>query len=394
MSYDFDKVVSRDNTQSVKWNYVKQKTGVADALPLWVADMDFETVPEIRTAIIERAKHLLYGYTARSDSYYQAITDWFSSRHSWTIDRSWITHSTGVVNALYTVVRAYVKEGDGVLIQPPVYHPFYQAIKRAGAKVIKNPLHVVKGRYELDLDDFETKLKVDKPKLFILCNPHNPVGRVFSTEELSALGKLCLKYGVIVVSDEIHGDIICKGQRHVPFASISADFAKHSIICTAPSKTFNLAGLSTSNIIIPDQDLRAKFDAAADQVAIKSFNIFGAVACEAAYRYGAAWLDELLVYLEANIVHTREFIEENLPQLQAFKTEGTYFVWLDCRALGLGNVDLERFLLEKARLWLNQGHIFGPEGDGFVRINVACPRVILDEALERFKKAVQAIGVK
>jgi cystathionine beta-lyase len=259
---------------------------------------------------------------------------------------------------------------------------------------VSNPLVLTDGRYEVDLDDFAARLKAENPKVFILCNPHNPVGRVFTREELLAMGQLCLEHGVTVISDEIHADLVYRDHKHLPLPLVSPAFAANTIVCTSGSKTFNLAGLATSNIIIPDPELRAAFDAASARAGSKSFNIFGTVACEAAYRHGEAWLDQLLIYLEANLDHARAHLARHLPQLPAFKTEGTYFLWVDCRALGLAPPALERFLLEKARLWFNQGHIFGREGEGFVRINIACPRPILDEALSRLQEAVAALHLE
>lgn len=388
MTYDFDSQVDRTGTQSLKWDYVAATTGVPDALPMWVADMDFEALPEIREALAARARHPSYGYTQRSDSYYQAVIDWQARRHGWKVERPWITHSAGVVNALHTAIRALVRPGEGVLIQPPVYHPFFHTIRHCGARLVSSPLVAAGGRYLPDLADFAAKLKDEKPKVFILCNPHNPVGRVFTRDELLAMGNLCLEHGVTVISDEIHSDLVYRGPRHLPFPLVSEAFNANTIVCTAPSKTFNLAGLATSNIIIPDPALRAAFDGAAEAAGIKSFNIFGSVACEAAYRHGEAWLAQLLDYLEGNLEHARQYLAAHLPQLTAGKTEGTYFLWLDCRALGLQPQALERFMLERARLWFNQGSMFGPQGDGFVRINLACPRATLDEALSRLHQAV------
>jgi len=282
MRYDFAQRLDRSHTHSIKWDFVEATTGVPDALPMWVADMDFETVPEIRDAVAARARHLNYGYTARSDEYYQAVIDWQARRHDWAIERSWITHSAGVVNAIHTVLRALVRKGEGVLIQPPVYHPFFHAIQRTGSRLVSNPLVLVDGRYQLDLADFAAKLATEKPKVFILCNPHNPVGRVFTREELLAMGNLCLAHGVTVISDEIHADLVYRGHRHWPLPRVSAAFEANTIVCTAASKTFNLAGLATSNIIIPNHGLRTAFDTAAEQAGIKSFNLFGSVACEAA----------------------------------------------------------------------------------------------------------------
>lgn len=389
MKYDFDKVIDRGNTNSVKWNYAKEYVGVEDALPMWVADMDFETVPEIKEAIIARAQHPIYGYTARSDGYYQVLIDWNQKRHGWKIEKKWITHSSGVVNALYTSIRALTRPGDGVLIQPPVYHPFYRAISKCGTRAVLNPLKIEDGKYVPDLEDFESRLRQDNVRLFILCNPHNPVGRVFAREELEAMGELCLKYKVTVVADEIHSDLVFKQYKHIPFASISKDFEQNTLVCTAPSKTFNLAGLATSNIIISNEELRRKYDIACENMALKSFNIFGAVACEAAYRHGEGWLGQVIDYIEANKNYALDFITNRIPRLKPFDSEGTYFLWLDCRNLGFSRDELERFMLHKARLWFNQGYIFGAGGDGFVRINIACRRAIIGEAMTRLESAVE-----
>lgn len=391
MKYDFDAFVSRENTCSVKWNYTKESVGVEDALPLWVADMDFETVPEVKEAILARAQHGIYGYTARSEGYYQALVDWIQKRHGWKIEKKWITHSAGVVNGLFNAIRALAQPGDGIVIQSPVYHPFYNAIRKCGCKVILNPLKYVDHHYTPDIEDLKKKLKENNVKLLILCNPHNPVGRVFTREELTAVGELCLRHNVVVISDEIHSDLVFKPYRHIPFASISRDFEQNTVICTAPSKTFNLAGLETSNIIIPNEELRRKYDTLCENMAVKGFNIFGAVACEAAYKYGAEWLDGLMEYLEGNKKFAIDFIKERIPKLKVNDPEGTYFLWLDCRELGFSKVELERFMLQKAKLWFNQGHIFGTEGEGFVRMNIACQRKTVEEAMRRLENAVASL---
>ncbi|MCL6456599.1 MAG: pyridoxal phosphate-dependent aminotransferase [Gorillibacterium sp.] len=389
--FDFDQPISRENTNSAKWNYLLESVGVEDVLPMWVADMDFETVPEVKKALMERVQHGIYGYTARSQGYYEAIIDWNQKRNGWRVEKKWITHSTGVVNALYTTIRALTKPGDGVLVQPPVYHPFYRAISKNDCQAVLNPLKVVNNRYVPDLDDFEAKLKGGNVRLFILCNPHNPVGRVFTREELTAMGELCLQHDVIIVSDEIHSDLVYKPYRHIPFTTLSKELAQKTIVCTAPSKTFNLAGLSTSNIIIPNDDLRGQYDMACEQVAMKGLNIFGAVACEAAYRHGEVWLDQLMDYLDVNREYAVNFIQTKLPRLKVYNPEGTYFLWLDCSSLGLNNGQLEKFMLHKAKLWFNQGHIFGVEGNGFVRINIGCQRSTVEEALNRLEQAVRTI---
>ncbi|HBH13768.1 MAG: Aminotransferase, classes I and II [Clostridiales bacterium 38_11] len=389
MKYDFDTFVDRDNTNSIKWNYAKEYVGVEDVLPMWVADMDFETAPEIKQAIIDRAKHGIYGYTKRSEGYYQSVIDWSQKRFNWKIEKSWITHSSGVVNALFTTLRALTDQNDGVMIQPPVYHPFYRAIETCGCRLVLNPLEIVNGRFVVNLEDFEKKLIEEKVKIFVLCNPHNPTGRVFKMDELTAMGELCIKHNVLVISDEIHADLVYKRYRHIPFASISEEFANNSITCTAPSKTFNLAGLYTSNIIIPNESFMKKYQDSCEKADINSFNIFGAIACEAGYRFGEEWLEQLMDYIESNKNFVTGYIRERLPQLKVFEPEGTYLMWLDCNDLGMTKEQLEQFMVEKARLWVNQGHIFGKEGEGFVRMNLACQRATVIEAMTRLEAAIK-----
>ncbi len=389
--YDFDKKIERENSNSVKWSFIKEHTGVADALPLWVADMDFETAPEITKKLIERAAHGIYGYTARTDGYYQELISWLSRRQGWKVRKEWITHSNGVVNAIFNIIYALSNPGEGIVIQPPVYHPFARAVEKTGRKLLLNPLIRKEEHYEVDFEGFEHLLKTQGAKFFLLCSPHNPVGKVFTKEELETLGDLCIRYGVKVVSDEIHSDFIYKENEFHPFAALSEAFEQNSIICTAPSKTFNLAGLSTSNIIIPNPELRYQFDSYSEARGLKSFNIFGAVAGETAYRYGEPWLEELLAYLEKNKNLAVTYLKIHLPELKATNPEGTYFLWVDFNALKLSKENLEKFLLEDAKLWLNQGYIFGREGEGFARINLACRKETLKEALFRLHQAIKKV---
>ncbi|WP_033164303.1 MalY/PatB family protein [Clostridium sp. KNHs205] len=387
--YDFDKKLDRENTSSVKWSFIKEHTGVEDAIPLWVADMDFETVPEIIEKLAERAQHGIYGYTARTENYYRELIKWYGRRQGFHIRKEWITHSSGVVNAIYNIIYALSEEGEGVIIQPPVYHPFARAIALTGRKVLNNPLIIKNGRYEIDFEGLEIILKEGKARLLLLCNPHNPVGRVFTYEELKQLGELSIRYGVTVISDEIHSDFIYKDQTFVPFASVSEELEQNSIICTAPSKTFNLAGLSTSNIIIPNKNLRGRYDNYCELRGVKSFNIFGAIASETAYQYGEPWLEELLVYLEENKDYAISYLQTYLPEVKVIKPEGTYFLWVDFSELEYSKEELEEFLIKEARIWLNQGYIFGKEGEGFARINLACRKDTLKEALGRLQQAIK-----
>lgn len=387
--YDFDKKLDRKDTNSVKWSFIGEYTGVKDALPLWVADMDFETVPEIKEELSRRAEHGIYGYTARTDSYYRELINWLERRQGFQVKQEWITHSSGVVNAIYNSIYALSDEEDGVIIQPPVYHPFARAVTLTRRKLLLNPLVLKGGRYGMDYEGLEKILKAGGVRLLILCSPHNPVGRVFTAEELTLLGKLCIHYGVTVISDEIHSDFIYRGHTFVPFASVSEELEQNSIICTAPSKTFNLAGLSTSNIIIPNKALKSRYDSYCEARGLKSYNIFGALAAETAYHYGEAWLEELLGYLEENRDFAVTYFKTYLPEIKVILPEGTYFLWVDFRNLNYNKEELEEFLIKEARLWLNQGYIFGKEGEGYARINLACQKSTLEEALNRLLKAIR-----
>lgn len=388
MDYGFDAPPRREGYSSVKWDHARRATGIQDILPLWIADMDFPSPKEVVEAIALRAAYPFFGYAKRDESYYEAVMEWFVARHGWRVEREWITHVNGVTGAIATAIRAFTARGDGVVIQSPVYHPFPKIIERAGRRVVDNPLRLRAGRYVPDFDDLRRKMVIDRPKALILCNPHNPVGRVFTREELETLGNICLEFGVIVVSDEIHAGIVYPGHAHVPFTQASLDFARISVVCTAPSKTFSLAGLATANIVIPDRTLRLWFDRESEAVGSHAFNLFGAVACEAAYRNGGPWLDAVLEYLAANIDHAIARLAKGVPSARVVAPEGTYFLWVDLSALGLSPRSLERFLIERARLYLNQGYEFGPGGEGFVRVNIACARSTLDAALDRLEEGV------
>ena len=389
MAYNFDETIERRGTASAKWDAVKELFGSEDVLPLWVADMDFRVPEEVVEAIKETADHGIFGYTLRSDEYKQAVKDWMKNRHGWEIDGEWITQTPGVVNALNMAVLAYTEPGDSVIVQPPVYYPFMKAINNHGRQVVNNPLIDRGGRYEMDFDDLEAKIEDSGAKLLFLCNPQNPSGRVWTPDELKQLGDICVRHGVTVVSDEIHGDLILGDQPHTPFAGISDEFAEISVTCTAPSKTFNLAGLHTSNIIIPDEERRKAFNVQLDKFAVGGSSPIGAAATIAAYRHGEEWLENLLDYVRDNYAFLTEFTEANIPELKVYPLESTYLAWVDARALGLDNKALETFMAKEAKVGLNQGHIFGPGGEGFVRVNLACTRKTLEEALNRIKEAVK-----
>lgn len=397
MNNKFDQEVNRRDTNSVKWEFKQNEdlSGIEhtqaffeeQVLPMWVADMDFVSPKPVVDALVERAKHGIYGYTALTQAGYQSVVRWMQRRHRWEIEPEWISLSPGVVPALNMLVRAFLPAGGKVLIQPPVYYPFYGAIGHNGAEPVVNPLIYQNGRYRMDFDDLEAKCKDPGVQLAILCSPHNPVGRVWTREELIRFGEICIENNVLVISDEIHGDLIYKDQVFTPFAGIGDVFSKNSVACTSPSKTFNLAGLQTSCIIIPNQDLRSTFEKVLQSNGLFGLNTFGVVALQAAYDHGEAWLEELLEYLEGNLDYLEQYVAEHIPQLTVVRPEGTYLVWLDCRRLRLDKWELKKFMIEEARVYLDEGFIFGPEGDGFERINIACPRSVLSEALDRIRKA-------
>jgi len=393
MKYNFDEVIDRTNYHSVKWDELKTKFGdiPKDVLPMWIADMEFRSPQPVIEAIKKANEHGIYGYTSRPDSYYQAIIDWMERRHNWKVKKDWLAFSPGVVPALSFIIRAFCQPGDKVVVQPPVYYPFFRVIENNGCHVVNNPLKLSNKKYFIDWEDLERKVDDPRAKLLILCSPHNPVGRVWQKEELIILGEICLKHHIIVVSDEIHADILFKGYRHIPFASISPAFAHNSITCTAPSKTFNLAGLQTSTIIIPNKKYYKIYNNILDSLALDENNVFGLVALEAAYRDGEEWLEQLLSYLNENLEFLMKYFKERIPKIKVIKPEGTYLVWLDCRQLGLSDKDLNNFMIKKARVALDDGYWFGAEGKGFMRINIACPRSFLEEGLKRIERAVKSL---
>lgn len=404
MKTDFDREINRKNTQSAKWGVIQdpdnpsiwQPTddyfGEDRIIPLWVADMDFPAPQPVVDALVKRAQHGIYGYTLRTDSYNQAVVDWMQRRHGWAVDPAWIVSTPGVVPAINFLIQAFVQPGEKILVQQPVYYPFFDAIENNGAEIVSSSLVLKNGRYEIDFDDFVRSTSDPAVTVFILCSPHNPVGRVWTREELARLGEICLENGVRVIADEIHADLIHRGVTFTPFASVSETFSDRTIVCTAPSKTFNLAGLHTSNIIIPSDRLRRRFQQTMNRCGMgKWANPFGVVACETAYREGEKWLEDVMAYIGDNLDFMQEFIDRNIPGIRVVRPEGTYLVWLDCRGLGLDKWALKRLMMGQARIFPDEGFIFGPEGEGFERINIACPRSILQEALERIQRAVAAL---
>lgn len=385
----FDKVVDRTGTESLKWVYPRKVLKVEDAIPMWVADMDFEAPPAVVEAIRRRAAHGVYGYPLIPPSFWQAAIDWLKRRHGWDVRKDWMAKSPGIVPALNYAVRAFTKPGDGVIIQTPVYFPFYHAVENNGRRVIRNPLRFDGRRYTMDLGDLERKLD-EGGRLLILCSPHNPVGRVWTREELEGLGRIAVERDLLVVSDEIHNDLVYRGHRHHVFAALSPDLADRTVTCIAPSKTFNIPGLSTAVVIASNPKLLEAFKDETERAGFELGQVFGIVGFEAAYSQGDDWLDELLPYLEANVDVMERFLEERVPGIRLVRPEGTYLALLDCRGLGLEPAALNDFFLKKARVYFSDGAMFGEEAAGFVRINFGCPRALLVEALARIERAVKS----
>ncbi len=391
MNFDFDKPIARSGTNSLKHDFFVERGMPDDTLPMWVADMDFTVPPAVTQALMRRCEHGVFGYTDAKEDYFNVLKGWFSRRFSWDIDPTWVVKTPGVVYALCTAVRALTEPGDAVLIQQPVYYPFASAITNNDRKLIVSTLLYQNGRYEMDFTDFEEKIIQNKVRLFILCSPHNPVGRVWTVEELTRIGEICLRHNVPVISDEIHADFVHAGYRHTVLASIRPEFAENTITCTAPSKTFNLAGLQISNILIANDSLRRRFKREIRKTGYDEPNIMGLIACKAAYEQGDQWLTALLAYLAENVALVREFVRDRLPGVTLVEPEGTYLVWLDFSKLGLSDQELEHLIVHKAKLWLDAGTMFGAGGSGFERINIACPRSVVQEALLRIEKAVNGL---
>ncbi|MFX0005157.1 MAG: MalY/PatB family protein [Promethearchaeota archaeon] len=393
MKYNFDRVIDRSQTNSVKWNknFLKEEFGSDDVLPLWVADMDFQCPQSIIDALKRRIDEEIFGYCwYKTPNYLNAVSDWMKRRHGWKIDDDWIIPSPGIVSAIYMLVQTFTNVGEKVIIQPPVYYPFFSAIENNGRNLALNQLVYENKRYTFDFDDFEKKAKDPLTKMFILCSPHNPVGRVWTEKELKELGDICLENDVLIISDEIHHDLILSGHKHTLFSTISKEFENNTIMCTAPSKTFNIAGLKTSNIIIPDEKLRGSFlNTISKRNSVMSPNVFGITALIAAYNEGEEWLTQVISYIEANFSFLKEFINENLPDIDFIEPEGTYLAWLDCNRLRMNDETLNEFILKKAKVALDDGKIFGPGGEGFERINVGCPQSILKECVTRINEALK-----
>lgn len=389
MRYDFDEVIDRRGTDCCKYDSAAQAGHGGDEVSMWVADMDFRCPQPAIDALVARAKEGIFGYTQAPASYYTAMCDWFCRRHGFRPREEWVVFTPGVCFALSMAVRCFTREGDAVLIQPPVYYPFANTVAQNGRRVANAPLTCDdNGHWGVDLDEFARVVTRERPALFILSNPHNPVGRAWTREELLGMGRICLEHGVTVVSDEIHADFDRPGHPHVCYASLGEEFAQSCVVCTAPSKTFNLAGLQLSNILVPNPELRRRF---ADEVCSAGYeepSCFGLAAATACFTQGDEWLDQLKDYLEGNIAYVRDFLAQRIPALRLTEPESTYLLWVDCQALGMGDEELARFIQRDARLWLDMGAIFGQGGSGFIRLNVACPRSTVREALERLERAM------
>lgn len=385
---DFDVLVNRKNTNCSKWDGLKDVYGRDDILPLWVADMDFKSSPKIIEAIIERANHGVFGYPFSSAGIFQPFIDWNSKRNHLKINEEWILKCPGVVTAFCLGILAFTKEEDSVMIQTPVYPPFHSSVKDNNRLLIQNGLVEKDGYYTIDFEDFEKKITDNNVKLFILCNPHNPVGRVWSKEELEKMAEICLKHDVKIFSDEIHSDLIFKGNKFTSMLSLDEKYRKITAAAMAPSKTFNIAGLYASIVLIPDEDMRGKYNKISQSLHIGGLNIFSLTAMEASYKYGEEWLEEVMVYIEENSDYMEGFIRENMPDIKYRKPEGTYLGWLDFRGIFSNQKDLDYFLINKAKVALNSGITFGKNGEGFARINLGCPKSILVDALNRIKNAL------
>lgn len=388
MKYNFDEVIDRSNNRSAKYDEREKKFGVKDVIPLWIADMDFKTAQPVIDALKARAEEGIWGYTSRPDSYYEAVCGWQKRRHGWDIDKSMLSFSLGVVPSLSSIVYIFTEPGDKVLIQTPVYSEFYDVTESWGRQVTECPMKENEGKWTVDFDDFEKKAR--EAKVFFLCSPHNPLGIVWSREELTRMCEICIANQVLIVSDEIHSDLVFHGRTHIPTATLSPEIASHVITCISGTKTFNMAGLQASAVVFPNQELKDKYDKFWFNLDIHRNNAFSSIAMETAFNEGEEWLDQLLEYISGNFDFIQEYCKENIPQIKPNVPDATYLVWLDCRELGMDNAALRSFMIEKAGLGLNEGWAFGRSLSGFMRLNAACSRKVIEKALKQLKAAVEA----
>lgn len=387
MKYDFDKLIDRTGKASYKWDQSEKLFGRKDILPLWVADMDFEPPQEVKEALIARAQEGIYGYTIRTQGYYDAIIGWLDRRHGWRIRQEWLSSAPGIVPALSVLVQTLTEPGDSVILQSPVYYPFYDVIKSNGRKIVDNALILQDGRYVMDFELLEEQARAGATML-LLCTPHNPGGRVWTREELERVADIARRYDLLVVADEIHHDLVFPGHKHVPFASLSEDAEQRTITCIAPSKTFNLAGLQVAAVVIPNEARRSAYNAALKTLSLHMESYFGVTAMESSYKHGDEWLDQLLVYLEGNLDALISFLSERLPQIKVMRPEGTYMAWLDCSAISESPQELKQLMFEGAGVAFSEGSVFGKQGAGYLRVNLACSRSLLLKALAQFADAV------
>ena len=386
MSYNFNKITDRHNTNAIKFDLALARGKPEDVLPLWVADMDFPTAPEILEALHEKVNHGIFGYSVPNEKFYDAVKNWQKTEHDFDIARHWVVTTPGVVFAIACAIKAFTREREAVIIQTPVYYPFKNMILANNRKLVTSSLFEKDGKWQIDFDDFEKKIVENDVKLFILCSPHNPVGRVWSREELTRLSEICLKHNVIVFADEIHNDFVFEPNKHIVFSTISKDAAWNSVISTSASKTFNLAGLQFSVNFIQNPVLKKKFHDERDKTGYDEPSLMGFVATQAAYEHGKDWLTALKKHLVENLDFVRNFVKENLPKVRLIEPEGTYLLWLDFSAYGYSDSELDNLIVNKAKVWLDRGTMFGCEGEGYQRINIATPRPILEEALKRIEK--------
>ena len=384
----FDKIIDRKNTKCYKWDYNKELFGKEDLLSMWVADMDFQAPQEVLEILQKSVDHGIFGYTGFTDSFYDSIINWMKDRFDWKIEKEWIITTPGIVPSINFAIQTYTEKNDKILVQTPVYFPFFTSIENNKRKLVISELKLVDNHYEMDFEDLEKKLANDV-KMMILCSPHNPVSRVWKFDELQRLSELCLKYNVLLISDEIHADIVFSSIKHFPIPTISKQIADNSITMFAPSKTFNVAGLSLSFVIIPNKNIRVKFQRTLQNLGLHLSNLFGIEALEASYRYGQKWLEELLVYVEDNYNFVQQYLQNNIPQIKAVEMDGTYLLWLDCREMGLSQKELVNFFINKAGLALNDGSKFGKGGKGFMRMNIGCSRLLLKRAMYQIESAIK-----
>ncbi len=378
----FEKIICRKDTKCYKWDYLKEIFGRNDLLSMWVADMDFKAPAKVIEVLEKRVEHGVFGYTGLTDSFYSSIINWMKNRFNWHIEKDWIVTTPGIVPAINFAIQTYTKKQDKVLVQTPVYYPFFKSINNNKRTLINSELLLVSDQYEMNFPDLERQLSHDV-EMMILCSPHNPVGRVWKKTELQKVAELCLKHKVLLVSDEIHSDVVFSDNQHIPVPKISSEIAKNSITMFAPSKTFNLAGLSISTVIIPNTELRQQFKNTLLKLGLHGGNLFGIEALEAAYKYGSSWLDQLILYIEDNYKFIKQYIKKNIAKIKVIQMEGTYLLWLDCRELKFTQKELVSFFINEAGLALNDGDTFGKGGKGFMRMNLACSRRLLKQALEQ-----------